>query len=266
MNKPKVIFFGNGELATAVYGTLKDHIELVFWAKKKEDLDEVEKIVAGSEQKVYAILASFGVLIPKRILDLFEPEGILNIHPSLLPDSRGPSPIETAILRGDTEFGVSVMKLASKMDAGPIYHQEKKLYNKFVQKSEIYNSLGKAGAEWLAANLMDLPEPVSQNEKMATYCQKLDTSMAVLRPLEQTAEEMLDQVRAFAGFPKSRTKIKGVDCIILKAHISNEPEEIRGHKELSIEGKDGLYLVIDELQPAGRKVMGADAFVNGYLR
>ena len=238
----------------------------MFWAKKKEDLDEVEKIVASSEQKVYAILASFGVLIPKRILDLFEPEGILNIHPSLLPDLRGPSPIETAILRGDTEFGVSVMKLASKMDAGPIYHQEKKLYNKFVQKSEIYNSLGKAGAEWLAANLMDLPEPVSQNEKMATYCQKLNTSMAVLRPLEQTAEEMLDQVRAFAGFPKSRTKIKGVDCIILKAHISNEPEEIRGHKELSIEGKDGLYLVIDELQPAGRKVMGADAFVNGYLR
>ena len=266
MNKPKVIFFGNGPLATAVYGGLKDHIELLFWAKKKEDLDEVEKIKSGSEQKIYAILASFGVLIPKRILDLFEPEGILNIHPSLLPDLRGPSPIETAILRGDTEFGVSVMKLASKMDAGPIYHREKKSYNKFVQKSEIYESLGRAGAEWLVANLTDLPEPVLQNEKMATYCQKLDTSMAILRPMEQTAEEMMDQVRAFAGFPKTRIEISGVDCIVLGAHISNEPEEIRGHKELSLKGKDGFYLVIDELQPAGRKIMGADAFVNGYLR
>ena len=266
MNKPKVIFFGNGPLATAVYGALKDHIELVFWAKKKEDLDEVEKIKSGPEQKIYAILASFGVLIPKRVLELFEPEGILNIHPSLLPDLRGPSPIETAILRGDIEFGVSVMKLASRMDAGPIYHQERKTYNKFVQKSEIYESLGRAGAEWLAANLTDLPDPVSQNEKMATYCQKLDTSMALLLPEEKTAEEMLNQIRAFMGFPKSRLKISGVDCIVLKAHVADAPEEIRGRRELSIRGKDGLYLVIDELQPAGRKVMGAEAFINGYIR
>ncbi len=264
MTKPKVIFFGNGELATAVYGAIKDQVELVFWAKKKEDLETVRELMNGSEQKIYGILASFGVLIKKDVLELFEPEGILNIHPSFLPDLRGPSPIETAILRGDTEFGVSVMKLAVKMDAGPIYYQEKLSFNKFTQKAEIYDALGRAGGKWLTDNLTNLPEPTIQDESLATYSQKLDTSMATLRPLEQTAEEMMDQVRAFAGFPKTRVEVFGMDCIIISAHLSNEPEVIKGHSDLSINGKDGLYLVIDTLQPAGRKVMDAKSFVNGY--
>lgn len=266
MTKPKVIFFGNGELATAVYAVLKDRIELVFWAKKKEDLVTVEKLMKEGEPKIYGILASFGVLIPKDILNLFEPEGVLNIHPSFLPDLRGPSPIETAILRGDTDFGVSIMKLVSKMDAGPIYHQEKILFNNFTQKVEIYDTLGKAGAKWLIENLGDLPKPTIQDEDLATYSQKLDTSMSNLRPLEQTAEEMIDQVRAFSGFPKTRTTIFGVDCIIISAHLSNEPVLIKAQSDLSIKGKDGAYLVIDTLQPAGRKVMDAKSFVNGYSK
>lgn len=266
MNKPKVIFFGNGPLATAVFSALKDKIELVFWAKKKEDLLEVQKIMEGAEYKIYGILASFGILIPRNVLELFEPEGILNIHPSLLPELRGPSPIETAILRGDTEFGVSIMKLAPKMDAGPIYYQKKIAFNKFVQKAEIYEVLGKTGGEWLIKNLEHLPEPILQDEDLATYCEKLDTSMAVLKPSEQTAEEMMDQVRAFSGFPKTRFEAFGMDCIIITAHLSNEPEVIKGRSDLSIRGKDGLYLVIDTLQPAGRKVMDAKSFVNGYGR
>lgn len=257
MNKPKVIFFGNGPLATAVFSELKDNIELVFWAKNKEDLEEVIKIMGSSEQKIYGVLASFGVLIPRRVLDLFEPEGILNIHPSYLPDLRGPSPIETAILRGDTEFGVSVMKLVSKMDAGPIYFQEKILFDKFSTKAEIYDKLGRIGAEFLNKNFEHLPEPAEQ-EGEATYSCKLDTSMALLRPEEQTAEEMFDQVRAFLGFPKTRYEFFGKDCIILEASIANEPSE------LSIKGKDGLYLVIDKIQPAGKKAMDAKSFINGY--
>ena len=264
MNKPKVIFFGNGPLATAVFSELKDNIELVFWAKTKEDLVEVERIMneANSRQgdrKIYGILASFGVLIPRRVLDLFEPEGILNIHPSYLPDLRGPSPIETAILRGDTELGVSVMKLVPKMDAGPIYFQEKISFDKFASKAEIYEKLGRAGAEFLSKKLEHLPEPREQKGK-ATYSQKLDTSMSLFRPEEQTAEEMFDQVRAFMGFPKSRYEFFGRDCIILGAHVSNE------QAELAIKGKDGMYLVVDLLQPAGRKIMDAKSFVNGYKR
>ncbi|MBQ9016943.1 methionyl-tRNA formyltransferase [Candidatus Saccharibacteria bacterium] len=258
MTKPKVIFFGNGPLATAVFGGLKDKIELIFWAKKKEDLGEVEKIVGSSEQKIYAVLASYGVIIPERVLNLFEPEGIINIHPSYLPDLRGPSPIETAILRGDIEFGVSVMKLALKMDAGPIYYQTKYEFNKFVQKAEIYDTLGKIGGEWVGENLLNLPEPILQDEAEATYSKMLDTSMAKLKPEEQTAEEMFDQVRAFAGFPKTRYEFFGKDCIVLSAHVANEVDK------LSIRGKDGLYLVVDEVQPAGRKPMNSKSFINGY--
>ena len=265
MTKPKVIFFGNGLLAETVFNALKDNVEIIFCAKQKEDLEQTIQIMKNKEQKVYGVLASFGVIIPNSVLELFEPEGIINVHPSYLPDLRGPSPIETAMLRGDTEFGVSVMKLVEKMDAGPIYYQEKIAMDKFAQKSEIYERLGECGGKWVAENLTQLPKPVEQNGE-ATYSKMLDTKMARLRPVEQTAEEMLDQIRAFMHFPKTRIEVKGLDCIVLSAHLSNEPEPIKGHTELSLKGKDGLYLIIDEIQPAGKKAMGAAAFANGYLK
>src|SRR6185503_4788804 len=65
------------------------------------------------------ILVAYGKIIPSEIIDIF-PAGIINVHPSLLPKYRGPSPIEAAILNGDAETGVSLMKLVTKMDAGPV--------------------------------------------------------------------------------------------------------------------------------------------------
>jgi methionyl-tRNA formyltransferase len=67
-----------------------------------------------------AVLVAYGRIVPQNIIDLF-PLGIINIHPSLLPKYRGSTPIESAILNGDTTTGVSIMSLSAKMDAGPVY-------------------------------------------------------------------------------------------------------------------------------------------------
>ena len=152
MNK-KIIFFGNGPLADAALKTLTsaNDLEILFHARTKDDLETV-KSLKRENPEAFGILASFGVLIKEDLLNLFEPEGILNIHPSLLPLYRGASPIESAILNGDSSFSVSIMKLVKKMDAGPIYYQET-LNNLPLDKSKIYTALATSGASWLVKNL-----------------------------------------------------------------------------------------------------------------
>ena len=120
----EVIFFGNGPLANHALAVLRQHTDVIFHARTKDDLTEVIKL-KKQHPEAHGILASFGVMIKTDLLELFEPEGIINLHPSLLPKYRGASPIESAILAGDNEFGYSIMKLAKAMDEGPIYHQTK---------------------------------------------------------------------------------------------------------------------------------------------
>ena len=247
----KIIFFGNGPLADYSKAILEKNFEIVFHARTKEDLEEVKRLKTESPE-IHGILASFGVMIKSDVLDLFEPEGILNIH-------RGSSPIETAILNGDKEFSVSIMKLVKAMDAGPIYYQETLTFDNFEEKDLIYKSLSEAGANWLVEHLENLPEPTIQNDSKATFTAKLDKSMSPLKPETKSAEELLNEVRAFKGFPKSKHDFFGLDCIVLSAHVSDLEET-----KLSLKCADGKYLIIDQIQPAGRKPMDAKSFLNGY--
>ena len=92
----KVIFFGNGPLADYTLEVLSKKFDVIFHARDKEDLETV-KLLKAKNPDTHGVLASFGVMIKSDVLDIFEPEGILNIHPSLLPKYRGASPIESAI-------------------------------------------------------------------------------------------------------------------------------------------------------------------------
>ena len=257
--KNKVIFFGNGPLANFALSVISRECEVIFHARTKEDLEEVKRLKTEFPE-AHGILASFGVIIRSDVLDLFEPEGILNIHPSLLPLYRGASPIESAILAGDNDFSVSVMKLVKAMDAGPIYYQTT-LPNLPLNKSAIYEALAKTGAEWIVAHLNDLPEPSLQDDSKATFCGKLEKSDGVLTPETDTAEQTLRKIVAFQGFPKPKYAFFDIPCIILEAHILKPSETA----VLKMECLDGA-LAIDRLQPEGRKAMDAKSFVNGYRK
>lgn len=268
MTKTKIIFFGNGHLADYAKKSLEENgCKIVFHAREREDLTEVKRLKsADKSNELHGILASFGVIIKQDILDLFEPEGILNIHPSLLPKYRGPSPIETAILSGDKDFSVSVMKLVAAMDAGPIYYQE--TLKNLLDKDDIYRALATAGATWLAENLDHLPTPIPQDNSKATYTQKFGKSMSPLDPAHKTATELNNQIRAFAGFPKSKYQFYGLDCIIISAHVATPDETTQcltnSKNTLFIQCYDDSVLIIDQIQPAGRKIMDAKSFLNGY--
>ena len=254
----KVIFFGNGPLAEYALAVVERECQVIFHAHDKADLEEACRLKREFPE-AHGVLASFGVLIPGSVLEVFEPEGILNIHPSLLPLYRGASPIESAILDGATEFSVSVMKLAKAMDAGPIYWQTT-LRGLPLCKNEIYKALAETGAEWIAKNLTNLPKPVLQDDSRATFCGKLTKAMGELTPETDTAEATFRKIVAYQGFPKPKYAFWGIKCIILEAHI---PEA--GEKALiTIPCADGAAVAVDRLQPEGRKAMDAKAFINGY--
>ena len=259
-NRDKIIFFGNGPLADFALKILEQKFEIVFHARSKADLDEVCQL-KSEQPELHGVLASFGVLIKSNVLDLFEPEGILNIHPSLLPAYRGASPIESAILAGDADFSVSVMKLVKAMDAGPVYYQTT-LKDLPLEKTAIYQALAEAGAKWICENLADLPTPMAQDDTKATFCGKMDKTMSLLTPEIDSAEQTLRKIIAYQGYPKPKYAFFGQNCIILDAYALEEGEDAL----LTIKCADGALVAVDRLQPEGRKPMDVKAFINGYKK
>ena len=258
----KVIFLGNGPLAEYALAILAKECQILFVAHDKDDLEEVCRIKRENPE-AHGVLASFGVIIKQDVLELFEPEGIFNIHPSLLPLYRGPSPIESAILNGDNDFGVSVMKLAPEMDAGPVYMQAT-LSGMPLEKNLIYKELAEAGAKMVLTVLgREKPkEPIPQDDKKATYTEKLVKSMGVLHPETEGVEQIMRKIIAFQGFPKAKYVFYGLNCIILEAHILKQGEKA----SLELPCADGQILSIDRLQPEGKRPMDAKSFINGYAK
>lgn len=294
-DKPPILFLGNGPLAEAAVATLAKYFTIVFHAHTKADLEPMLEL-KKERPELPAVLASFGVILRPEVLAPFEPQGIINIHPSLLPKYRGPAPIEAALLNGDTELGVSVMKITAEMDAGPIYYQERLEIGEDVPKAEVYQRLATAGAAWIGKNLYNapalggqdargeqgektlfgLPAPQPQNDRKATFTRMLKKRDGVLHPAEKSALTLAREVRAYAGFPKSKftfgPEFGDVTCTILRAHaatadaIDASAVVVTADGQLLLACADHSYLVIDELQPESRKAMSATAFINGYRR
>jgi methionyl-tRNA formyltransferase len=212
----------------------------------------------------FGVVASYGKIIPDQILNLF-PLGLINVHPSLLPSYRGPAPIEAAILNGDSQTGVSIMLLTTKMDAGPIYAQETRALSGTETQSELYDELGKRGAGLL---VKVLPKIVSG----ALKAQAQDESQANITKLIQKSDGLIDwslpaveieqQIRAFLTWPGSRTTLFGKDVTITAAHVESESEDCPPGKCLHISTGKGC-LVIDKLKPAGGREISAAEFLAG---
>lgn len=208
-----------------------------------------------------AVLVAYGRIVPQAIIDIF-PKGIINIHPSLLPLHRGPTPLESVLLHGDRRTGVSVMQLVQAMDAGPVFAQKEVALKGTETKQELADMLLHIGSsmivELLPGILDDSVTAEAQDEQSATYDSlikkedgKIDTSKSAIA-LER-------EIRAYAGWPKSYTVLAGKDVIITKAHVSKSCET----NELGIKTAED-YLIIDALKPAGKSEMSAKEFLRGY--
>lgn len=211
---------------------------------------------------VTGILVSYGKIIPESIIQLFTP-GIINVHPSLLPRYRGPSPIESAIKNGDKETGVSIMSLGAKMDAGPVYAATHQPLNGTESRPELYHTLATIGTNLLLETLPHIINgnltPLPQSENEATYCQLLQKNDAWLETSLHSAVSAEQLVRAHLGFPKTKLVVNGHTIIITEAHVSEQQKT-----PLDVVCHDGAFLSIDELiAPSGRH-MQAEDFLRGY--
>jgi methionyl-tRNA formyltransferase len=215
------------------------------------------------------VLVAFGKMVPKSIIDLF-PCGIINLHPSLLPKHRGPIPLESVMLAGDTETGVSVMQLSKDMDAGPIYAQVKLILSGLETKQELADKLLDLGKGLIIENLPRILDgsltPQVQDDSMATYDNLITKDQSKL-DFNKPALQLEREIRAYAGWPRSRTSLNGVDMIIIQAHVIDGSGAIGNvftdDKQLGFYTSDGI-LIIDKLVPSGKKEMDAAAFLTGH--
>ena len=197
------------------------------------------------------IVASYGKIIPDKFLNIPKYK-TLNVHPSLLPKLRGPSPIETAILEDMKRTGVSIMRLDKEMDHGPIIAQVEYNVPEWPKKEELEKTLGDIGGE-LLSNI--LPKWVSgeikeieQDHSKATFCKKIEKQDAEL-DLAGNPYLNFRKVKAYSGWPNAFF------------FLENDGKKIR------VIVKDAKYengdFIITRVIPEGKKEMSRDDFMRG---
>jgi methionyl-tRNA formyltransferase len=231
-------------------------------ARMAELVEPLTNLRDSQKNGIVGVLVSFGKIIPQSIIDIFDP-GIINVHPSLLPLYRGPSPIETAVVNGDSETGVTIMQLSAQMDAGPIYTQQTHPLTGSETAPELEKTLGALGAHQLLGALPTIMSgellPMAQNDSKASYCSLLRKEDSLLDPSSVTAAQAERRIRAYLAYPKTKVTIAGHSVVLTKAHVS-----VIGETVLDIQCIDGQYLCIDELIGPSGRAMNAKAFLNGY--
>jgi methionyl-tRNA formyltransferase len=226
-----------------------------------EKLREVTEDL-NSTGATHGVLVAYGKILPQAVIDMF-PGGIINVHPSLLPKYRGPSPIESAILNGDTKTGVSLMKLTAEMDAGPVFAQKEVAISPDTDRLRLTSELSELGAKYLLSKLPGIlsgqTPPLPQDDSKATYTKLLRKSDGLIDWRGETAEQIERKVRAYLGFPKTTAKIHGHTVIVSKGRVVNSASE----GSLVLPAKDGFFEVLVLIAPSGRTMSGAD-FSRGY--
>ncbi len=252
---------GRGQkLQSPIVKTIAEQHNIPVWQPQSLG-DVADDIKALGE--VAGVLSSYGKIIPSEIIQLFTP-GIINIHPSLLPLLRGPSPIETALVQGDRVSGISLMLLDERMDAGPLYLQQEVALGERETAVALTRRMALLGADLLVSTLDAIlsgeVQPSPQEESLATYSRLLKKEDGLVNPRALTATEIERRVRAYELFPKTRIELPQGLVTITAARVI----EVATPKSLVIICKHETLLEIEELiVPSGKHMSGA-AFLNGY--
>lgn len=227
------------------------------------------KLLFKKYQPDICILVAYGMIIPHDIIN--EPKfGFINIHPSLLPKYRGPAPIQSAILNGDAITGVSIIKLTSEVDAGPIIAQTKYSINSAETAESLHNMLAKLGANLLVKILPDYLnqkiQPKEQDNSLATYSTMIYRKDGQIDWLK-SGIQIERQFRAFYPWPGIFCHIEGKRLKIVKLSVLEgnfksglTPGEIflTQNQDLAVQCGDGS-LLLEKVQIEGKKeVLGRD--------
>ncbi len=214
------------------------------------------------------IVAAFGQILRPAVLDL-PALGCVNVHASLLPRWRGAAPIQAAILAGDSDTGITIMKMDPGIDTGPILSQRSLPILLEDTTGSLRERLARLGADLLLATLPDylagklVPRP--QPEAGATYASMVKKEDELL-DFSQTAQVLERRVRALHPSPGAHFMVNGNPVKVWRASVAEGTAETGEH--LVHQGKPAVgtshgLLVLEEIQPAGKKPMPGKAFLTG---
>ncbi len=215
------------------------------------------------------VVAAYGQILRQSVLDLPE-YGCINVHASLLPRWRGSSPIQAAILSGDSQTGITIMQMEKGLDTGAIISQKAIPIHSTDTAETLSDRLAKLGADLLVETLPDYLdgriEPVKQNDELSTYAPMLKKEQALL-DFTQDVDYLERCVRAYHSWPCAHFWLGQELIKVHRAHVSSGGTGLAGERSL-IDGypairANGGRLVLDEVQPAGKKPMAGDVFLRG---
>jgi methionyl-tRNA formyltransferase len=266
----KIIFFGSSEFVVPIIKVLKENFELSLVVTTEKAGGAVPSycqqnkisFISASNLKnkdlrssilnlksSMAVVADFGLIIPEDILNAF-PKGIINIHPSLLPKYRGPTPVQTAILQGDKITGVSIIKLDKEIDHGPILGQVQEEILSGDTAETLYKRLFTVGANLLLKvldkYLRNNLKLIAQNHEKATFTKSLVREDGYVDINKLPTKEKLNlMIRAYFPWPGIWTRLR---------------LGYGGQAKLKIV----KFLPENKIQVEGKKAMSYKDFLNGY--
>jgi methionyl-tRNA formyltransferase len=217
-----------------------------------------------------AVVVAYGMILPQNILDAV-PLGCFNLHASLLPRWRGAAPINRAIMAGDAESGVMVMKMDAGLDTGDVAMAERLPITDTMTASDLHDALAPLGADLMVRAMGALARRglqfTKQSEQGVTYAAKIDKAEARI-DWTKSAREVLRHIHGLSPFPGAwfevvldgePVRIKALRCELAKG--AGAAGDLLDNK-LTIACGDGAIRIL-ELQRAGKPPMKADAFLNG---
>jgi methionyl-tRNA formyltransferase len=218
------------------------------------------------------VVVGYGQIIPQNIIDIAR-HGILNVHASLLPKYRGAAPIQWAIANGEMETGVTIMQIDAGLDTGDMLLKAKLEIGPLETAPELNARLAPLGAELLL-------EAMRQIEAATVQCEKQCSEEATLAPIlkkedglvewQRPARQIYDRWRGFNPWPGAYTTFRSQQLSITGARSGGTrpgvpPSHIYAEgRRLFVSCGGETLLELLEVQPAGKKRMSAEAFLNGY--
>ena len=217
-------------------------------------------------------LTAYGRILKQPILDV-APHGILNMHPSLLPLYRGPSPIQSAVLNGETETGITIMRLSLDMDAGDVLLQERVPIDPEDTGATLSDRLATLGGDKFREAVDRLAHGeatfMAQEHERATYCrliEKRDGQIHWARP----AREIHNLVRGAQPWPMAHCMLRGQVVRILKTHVLSETVGTAAPGTVTASAKDRLFVATGDaaiailtIQAPGKRALPISEFLRG---
>jgi methionyl-tRNA formyltransferase len=214
------------------------------------------------------VVVAYGMLLPQAFLGI-APHGALNIHASLLPRWRGAAPIQRALLAGDVETGISVMRMDAGLDTGPVLAQRRVALAADEDAGSLHDRLAALGAETIVACLADIEaggaRATPQPAQGVTYARKIDKRETAL-DWSLPAVALARAVRAFRPAPGAWTRLHGEILKVWRARVVESAgvpgEVLEAGSELVVACGEGA-LAISELQRSGGRRLDAAQFLRG---